>query len=885
MKKLYLIDGHSLIFRMYYAFIRRPMINTKGIDTSILFGFMKYLLELIRKENPTHLGVAFDPPGKTFRHEIYEPYKANRGAAPELVKAALEPLIELVRSLDIPVIMVPGFEADDVIGAMAKKGEKNGYDVYMVTPDKDFGQLISDHIFQFKPGKSGAENELVGRKEICEKFNIADPLQVIDILALWGDASDNVPGVRGVGEVGAKKLVSTYGSVENILENLDKLAPKQAEAFREASDHLSLSKFLVTIKTDIELNFTEEDLRLEIKDTTRTRELFKQYEFGSLLSLLPQGASGSVPVEKNETPQVGFHPCTIEEISAEALRNGQVAIKIGAAGTLFLACGESLYSTVSYAEAARLLEEPAVKKIGYDLKSYLNILRKHSISLGGNLLDIELMHYIINPERTHRLDILAQSYLGIDVSAAGAAVDSSLEPPAELDLFSQSIETAPAPQADSPRDRTEALVLEPLYNKVNAEMREDQSLVELYELIEMPLIHVLADMEFEGFKVDTDMLSQYKNELETQMREIEQRIRETADEPALNISSPRQLGIVLYEKLQLDPKMKKNSKDSYPTDEETLMGMEDKSPIIQDILSFRGLKKLISTYIEPFPSLIDPSDGKIHTTFNQALTATGRLSSVKPNLQNIPIRTDLGREIRKAFVPSHPDGFIVSADYSQIELRLMAAISGDPELTDAFRHEKDIHTATAAKVFKEKEEEVTREQRRKAKMVNFGIIYGISPFGLAQRLRIPRTEAKEIIEEYFKNYPGVHDYMEKMKEHARKDGFVQTICHRKRYLPDINSRNQNVRSLAERNAINAPIQGSAADIIKIAMINVRRRILSEGLRSRMILQVHDELVIDTFAEEKDKVMALVKEEMENVLPIGIPLTAECNFGKNWLEAH
>lgn len=884
MKKLYLIDGHSLIFRMYYAFIRRPMVNTKGIDTSILFGFMKYLLELIKKENPTHLGVAFDPPGKTFRHEIYEPYKANRGATPELVKAALEPLIELVRSLDIPVIMVPGFEADDVIGAMAKKGERNGYDVYMVTPDKDFGQLISDHIFQFKPGKSGAENELVGRKEICAKFDIKDPAQVIDILAIWGDASDNVPGVRGVGEVGAKKLVSTYGSVENILQHLDELPKKQGESFREAQDHLGLSKFLVTIKTDIDLTLTEEDLRLEIKDTSKCRELFKQYEFGSLLSLLPASSYSQEP-EPQAKADIMFQPATIEEISAAAANSGRISIKIAAGKTLFIASGEKLCTTSDFSKAKGLLEDSSIKKTGYDLKSYINILRRHSIELNGDLLDIELMHYIINPERTHRLDILSQSYLGIDVAASGAETETAAEGiPAQLDLFSQ-MEAPQAPQENLTRERREAMVLEPLFLKVEKDLNEDKSLVELYEFIEMPLIRVLADMEFEGFEVDTNMLSQYKKELEVQMGGIEARIRETAEDPTLNISSPRQLGIVLYEKLKLDPKMKKNSKDSYPTDEETLINMEDKSPIIQDILSFRGLKKLISTYIEPFPLLIDPSDGKIHTTFNQALTSTGRLSSVKPNLQNIPIRTDLGREIRKAFVSSHKDGCIVSADYSQIELRLMAALSGDPELIDAFKHEKDIHTATAAKVFKEVEDQVTREQRRKAKMVNFGIIYGISPFGLAQRLRIPRGEAKEIIEEYFKNYPGVHDYMENMKEQARKDGFVETICHRKRYLPDINSKNQNVRSLAERNAINAPIQGSAADIIKIAMINVHRRILKEGLKSRMILQVHDELVIDTIPSEREKVMALVKEEMESVLNLGIPLTAECNWGKNWLEAH
>lgn len=883
MKKLFLIDGHSLIFRMYYAFLRRPMINSKGVDTSILFGFMKFLLELIRKEAPTHLGVAFDPPGKTFRHEAFEEYKANRDATPELVKSALEPLIELVKSLNIPILMMPGFEADDVIGSAAVKGEKNGYQVYMVSPDKDFGQLVSDNILQFKPGKGGEENEVLGKKEICEKFNIAEPLQVIDILTLWGDSADNVPGVRGVGQVGAGKLISKYSSVENIYQHLEELPKKQEEAFRQAESTIKLSKFLVTIKTDIELNFTEEDLRVDFINSDKCRELFAKYEFSSLIKLLPSPSEEQKETVQEKSTNLSYRTVSFKEILSASANNKQVGIKI-ADSTLYLCTAGAIYTTSSFKEASQLLEERDIKKIGYDLKKYIKILRKENIALNGYLADIELIHYIINPERTHRLDILSQTYLGVDVLSSVHNGEESTAEEVEMDLFSAPTQ-APQVQNNEKRNIAEALVLEPLYEKINNELKSDNSLVELYELIEMPLISVLADMEYEGFKIDTSMLSQYKNELTVQMEKIEARIRETADEPDLNISSPKQLGIVLFEKLKLDPKIKKNSKNSYSTDEETLSNLKDKSPIIDDILEFRALKKIISTYIEPFPLLIDKKTGKIHTTFNQALTATGRLSSVKPNLQNIPIRTELGREIRKAFIPSHQDGYIVSSDYSQIELRLMACISGDSGLIDAFRHNKDIHRATAAKVFKISEQEVTPEQRRKAKMVNFGIIYGISPFGLSQRLRVSRNESKEIIEEYFKNYPGVKAYIETMKEQARKDGFVETICKRKRYLPDINSKNQVVRSLSERNAINAPIQGSAADIIKIAMINVNKRIKEEKLKSRMILQVHDELIIDTVKEEKDIIMKLVKEEMESVLSLDVPLEAECSFGKNWLEAH
>ncbi len=883
MNNLYLIDGHSLIFRMYYAFIRRPMINSKGEDTSILYGFTKYLLELIRKEQPTHIAVAFDPPGKTFRNELFPEYKANRSETPELIKSSLQPLIEIVKSFGIPVLMIPGYEADDVIGTMAKKGEKHGFKVFMVTPDKDLGQIISDNIIQFKPGKSGAENEIVGKEEICEKFDIKDPAQIIDILTLWGDSSDNIPGVRGVGEVGAKKLIAKYGSVENIYQHLSELPEKQAEAFRSAESYINLSKELVTIKTDVDLNINEEELRLDAPNSARTRELFSKYEFNSLLPLLP---TPTTPLEKEENNNnIEVKKLSLSQIQSSASKEKRVGILINS-GWLLLSNNEGVFSTRNFAEARTLLEERTIKKIGYDLKQYIHTLREHGISFEGDLADIELMHYLLNPERTHKAEILARSYLGIDIDASPAPES----PPATGDLFSQgdlfggNLFEEKVDDSIS-KDTRKAMVLIPLYEVVEKELAKDEQLVKLYEKMEMPLIRVLADMEQEGFKIDVPMLFKFKEELTTKVNIIEENIRSQAESPSLNVSSPKQLGVILYEKLKLDPKVKKNKNGSYPTDEETLNGLLDKHPIVADILEYRELKKLISTYVEPFPSFINPRTKKVHTTFNQALTSTGRLSSVRPNLQNIPIRTDLGREIRKAFIPSRPDGYLVSADYSQIELRIMAILSKDRAMIEDFHSGKDIHNATASRVFHINENEVSKEQRRMAKVANFGIIYGISAFGLSQRLNIPPGESRELIKEYFKNYPGVHNYMERIKEQAEKDGYVETLYNRKRYLPDINSKNRVVKGLAERNAINAPIQGSAADIIKIAMINVHRRFATENLRSKMILQVHDELIFDVIPEEREKVMRVVQEEMESVLRLEVTLNAECGYGKNWLEAH
>lgn len=891
MKKLILIDGHALMFRMYYAFLRRPMINSKGVDTSVLFGFTKYLLELINKEQPTHLAVAFDPPCKTFRHEFYSEYKANRSAAPEVIKESLEPLCNIVKALNIPVLMSEGFEADDVIGSVAKQWSQKGFTVVMVSPDKDLGQLIDDNIFQFKPGKSGAENEILGKKEICEKFTIENPLQIIDILAIWGDASDNVPGVRGIGEVGAKKLVSQFGSVENIIANADKLPAKQKQSVLDSIESLKTSKFLVTIRTDIEMNLTEEDLRVSFTNSSKAKELLKEYECFSLVSLIPGG--DATPQESNNVNNMQFNTeqVTVGEVLKKAKDNKRIAISISNDNSIYVAAGEA-NATIGTAickkgeEIREVIEDKDIIKIGHNFKSLLKLLWKEEIYPKGTIADLELMHYLINPEVSHRVDILSSSLLGIDPSMIASQGKAPVEE-IQMDLFSFAEETQGDSAIENERQskRIETALMLPLYSALAKKFEEDKGVEELYYSIEMPLISVLAQMEVNGFKIDTNMLSAFGEELGKELALIENKIRELAEQPDLNVSSPMQLGVVLFEKLKIDPKAKKNKRGNYSTDEETLTELADKHPIVNEILRFRAIKKLLSTYIEPFPSLIDPADGKVHTTFNQALTATGRLSSVKPNLQNIPIRTEMGKEIRRAFIGSSAQHKIVSADYSQIELRIMAALSGDNDMIEAFRNGKDIHTATAAKIFKEETEDVTSDQRRIAKTANFGIIYGISPFGLSQRLNIPRKEAKELIEEYFLNYPAISEYIERMKVQARENGFVQTIFGRKRYLKDINSRNATVRGFAERNAINAPIQGSAADIIKMAMINVAKALKENNLESKMILQVHDELVFDCPVGEVEKVKEIVREQMENVTRLSVPLTVECNDGENWLQAH
>ncbi len=928
MEKIFLIDGHAQIFRMYYAFMRRPMINSKGTDTSILFGFTKMLLELIAKEHPTHIAVAFDPPAKTFRHEAYPEYKANRTAAPELVKEALVPLQEILAAFDIPVVMIPGYEADDAIGSMASQWKGDAKEIYMVTPDKDYGQLIDNNVFQYKPAKGGNDTEIIGKEEICNHYGICTPEQVIDILTIWGDSSDNVPGVRGIGEVGAKKLIGKYGSIEQIIAHSDELPPKQREAFLQSAEQLDMSRFLITIKRDINLPLSLQDVELKPFNYSKILEIFNKYEFNSLIKLLPAsadelqraaaaGSAGILATDKESsgryTYKISECACISDFESNFTLGNKKLlGIKAIDGGGLILsayhykneksATGGDEFAVMVIEETSKLerhewailkdiLENKSITKVGYVLKQLIKELSLKGIDFNGFTAagylqgagDIEIMHYLINSEKSHKEEMLIKSYLGVDLSEPfDAQQDADILAVEGFDLFS-TLQTEEKAAVSQTQKRACALML-PLYEKIIEEL-ESLGQSDLYNNIEMPLIGVLADMELCGVKIDVEHLKEYSIELTAQMEAIEQQVRHLAGDEPVNLSSPKQVGVLLYEKLKLNPKVKKSSRGNYPTDEETLMELSGSHPIISKILEYRALKKLLSTYIDNLPALISKTTGRLHTTFNQAVTATGRLSSTNPNLQNIPVRTERGKEIRKAFIPSLKEGFIVSADYSQIELRLMAHMSGDKGLIEAFNNGKDIHTATAAKVFNVPENEVSKEQRSRAKTANFGIIYGISAFGLSQRLGMGRSESKQLIEEYFKNYPDIKAYMNNMIEKTRNLGYVETIYGRRRFLPDINSRNAVVRGFNERNAINAPLQGSAADIIKVAMINVYKRLKTDNFVSKMVLQVHDELVFDVVPGEEESLKKIVKEEMESVIKLKIPLTADCNGGKNWLEAH
>ncbi|MBR3012851.1 MAG: DNA polymerase I [Bacteroidales bacterium] len=883
--KLFLIDGHALIFKMYYAFLRRPMVNSKGMDTSILFGFTKYLLEMIEREKPTHLAVAFDPPGGTFRNEMYPEYKANRPDTPQLIIDALEPLSEIVKAMNIPVLMIPGFEADDVIGSMALRSAGEGFDVYMVTPDKDYGQLVRPHVFQYRPGKAGGDDEVLDSAAVCAKYGIDSPLQVIDMLTICGDASDNVPGVKGVGEVGAAKLIAKYGSVEEIYAHLGELSARQQAMFEEARGHIALSKALVTIKTDIPLDCKAEDMRMDMAFNPVLADLFEKYEFNSLkrfISHLAQPESRPAASKELEITLVG-----IPELVAAARKAGRCSFVTEADGPGIFAALTGVTAAVSDGgrvtaasggplQFKELLEDPSVEKYGFGIKLQLSRLHFAGIELRGRLVDVELIHYILNPERSHSLDMLARSYLDITLDTPG-------EKAAEAGLLfgDEADDAAEGASADHSR---EAAVILLLGDKVLDELAAS-GMVKLYDDMEEPLIRVLARMERTGVKVDVASLNDFAAALRRSTQEREAQVRELAGEPGLNVSSPKQVGEVIFEKLKLDPKAKKSAKGSWSTDEETLLALADRSPIIDAILDYRATKKLLSTYIEPFPGYISPRDGRVHTTFNQALTATGRLSSSNPNLQNIPIRTERGKEIRKAFVAGTPGSLIMSADYSQIELRIMAHLSCDAHLVDAFRHGVDVHAATASKIFGIPLDEVTADQRRIAKTANFGIMYGISSFGLSQRLRCSRAEAKKIIDDYFTSFPSIRSFIDDTVAMARESGYVETLFGRRRYIADINSRNATVRALAERNAVNAPIQGTSADIIKLAMVAIDRRMQAEGFRSAMVLQIHDELLFEVVPDELESLTALVVKEMENVIKLSIPLTVECNHGTNWLESH
>ena len=865
-KRIFLIDGHALVFKMYYALLRRPMVNSKGVDTSILYGFTKYLLELIDRQKPEYLAVAFDPPGGSFRNKLYPAYKANRDATPQLVIDALDPLCEICRAMDIPVLMIPGFEADDVVGSMAKRAEREGLKVYMVTPDKDYGQLVSPNIYQYKPPKSGSDPEILDCAAVCAKYGIDRTEQVIDMLAICGDASDNVPGVKGVGEVGAGKLIRSYGSLEGIYEHIDELSPRQKQMFEEARDHIDLSKVLVTIKTDIEIDVPTESMAMDGQVEKRICELFDFYEFGSLKRYLNSFRIKDIHEEtkprKNDVP---FREVSAEEICRAATVSGCCAIVPDGKNSLAVAVPEGEEMMVAKGDWGlfeECLNNPDLKVYCCDIKEWLK-----DNCIAGTLMDCSLMDYVNNPEKSHRFDSLVSSLLGVELKPKEANPTLFGEDESEEDDGKGALLAC-------------AATLQ-LGRLLEAELAR-QGLSDVYLKIEEPLIRVLAKMEKDGVKMDLDSLRSFAAGLREEVQQREEKIRAMAGNPNLNISSPKQIAALLYDELQLLQRKKKGN-DS--TDEETLLSIEDRHPIVREILEFRAAKKLLSTYIEPFPGYISRSDGKIHTCFNQALTATGRLSSSNPNLQNIPIRSERGKEIRKAFVPSREGGVIMSADYSQIELRIMAHLSQDRHLIEAFNSGLDVHKATAAKIFGIDSSEVSAEQRRIAKTANFGIMYGISAFGLSQRLSCSRAEAKQIIDDYFESFPAIRSFIEDTLTAARENGYVETIFGRRRFVPDVNSRNGTVRALAERNAVNAPIQGTSADIIKMAMAGVDRRLSEAGLKSRMVLQIHDELLFDALEEEIDTLKAIVVEEMENVVRLSVPLTVECDYGKNWLEAH
>ena len=865
-KRIFLIDGHALVFKMYYALLRRPMVNSKGVDTSILYGFTKYLLELIDRQKPEYLAVAFDPPGGSFRNKLYPAYKANRDATPQLVIDALDPLCEICRAMDIPVLMIPGFEADDVVGSMAKRAEREGLKVYMVTPDKDYGQLVSPNIYQYKPPKSGSDPEILDCAAVCAKYGIDRTEQVIDMLAICGDASDNVPGVKGVGEVGAGKLIRSYGSLEGIYEHIDELSPRQKQMFEEARDHIDLSKVLVTIKTDIEIDVPTESMAMDGQVEKRICELFDLYEFGSLKRYLNSFRIKDIHEEtkprKNDVP---FREVSAEEICRAATVSGCCAIVPEGKDSITAAVPDGKEMMVAVGDRMlfrECLNNPDLKVYCCDIKEWLK-----DNCIAGTLMDCSLMDYVNNPEKSHRFDSLVSSLLGVELKPKEANPTLFGEDESEEDDGKGALLAC-------------AATLQ-LGRLLEAELAR-QGLSDVYLKIEEPLIRVLAKMEKDGVKMDLDSLRSFAAGLREEVQQREEKIRAMAGNPNLNISSPKQIAALLYDELQLLQRKKKGN-DS--TDEETLLSIEDRHPIVREILEFRAAKKLLSTYIEPFPGYISRSDGKIHTCFNQALTATGRLSSSNPNLQNIPIRSERGKEIRKAFVPSREGGVIMSADYSQIELRIMAHLSQDRHLIEAFNSGLDVHKATAAKIFGIDSSEVSAEQRRIAKTANFGIMYGISAFGLSQRLSCSRAEAKQIIDDYFESFPAIRSFIEDTLTAARENGYVETIFGRRRFVPDVNSRNGTVRALAERNAVNAPIQGTSADIIKMAMAGVDRRLSEAGLKSRMVLQIHDELLFDALEEEIDTLKAIVVEEMENVVRLSVPLTVECDYGKNWLEAH
>lgn len=920
MDKLFLLDAYALIFRSYYAFISNPRINSKGFNTSAVLGFCNTLNEVLTKEQPTHIGVAFDH-GKTFRHEAYPAYKAQREETPEDIKLSVPIIKDILTAYHIPILQVDGFEADDIIGTVATKAGQKGTQTYMLTPDKDYGQLISKNVYMFRP-KHGGGYETIGEQEIEEKYGIDSPHKVIDLLALMGDSADNFPGCPGVGEKTAVKLINQFGSVDNLLNRTDELKGKMKEKVEAAIDDIKMSKFLATIRTDVPIDISIEELRIEEPDKKKLAEIFENLEFKTLAKKILNNSEtitkkqnsqldlfAEFPTERKDEEKKGhflmvktvnpkyqlidtkdkmvelfdfFRTKKILSLDTETTSTNPIDAEL--VGLSFSVNEkEAFYVSVppNFEEAKNIVnifkpiyEDEKILKVGQNIKYDIEVLRKYGVQVRGKMFDTMLAHYLINPELPHNMDYMAETLLNYKTVHIEELIGPKGKNQKNMrDLNPKDVYVYAAEDADITLQLKN--VLEPRLKEINAES--------LFWDIEMPLVPVLAEMELNGVRIDTNTLKETSEIFKKRMKEYEERIYTEAGEQ-FNISSPKQVGEILFDKLKVTDKPKRTRTGQYVTSEEVLQQLKQKAPIVQDILSFRAMKKLLSTYVDALPKLINPHTGHIHTSFNQAQTATGRLSSSDPNLQNIPVRTDDGKEIRKCFIPE-PGCEFFSADYSQIELRIMAHLSGDENMIEAFREGLDIHRATAAKIWKEDINEVTDAQRKKAKQANFGIIYGITTYGLAQRMEIPNSEAKEIIDGYFATFPKVHAYMQKAIQLARAKGYAETMFGRRRYLPDILSKNGTVRGFAERNAINAPIQGSEADIIKIAMIRIYKRFKEEGLRSKMILQVHDELNFSVYPEEKERVQEIVITEMQNAAQLSVPLLADAGWGKNWLEAH
>ncbi len=923
MDKLFLLDAYALIYRAYYALIKNPRINSKGFNTSAVLGFVNTLEDVLKKENPTHIGIAFDPAGPTFRHEAFEQYKAQREETPEVIRLSVPIIKDIIRAYNIPILEVPGYEADDVIGTLATEAGKRGIRTYMMTPDKDYGQLVGEYVFMYRPKYGDKEFDVMGVEEVKAKFNIQSPTQVIDMLGLMGDASDNIPGCPGVGEKTAQKLIAQFGSIENLLANTDQLKGSIKTKVETNREQIEFSKFLATIKTDVPIALDMDALKRETPNEEALRKIFEEMEFRTLMERVFKNEKKTTPtpaapqadlfgffadentdeiknsnltrledlsydyqlIDTEEKRQELLQKILTKEIfSLDTETTGTDPITAELVGMSFAyAENQAFYVPVpaEREEAQKIVnlfkpvfENPKTLKVGQNIKYDMLVLSNYGVEIGGPMFDTMIAHYVLQPELRHGMDYLAEIYLKYEtikieelIGAKGKNQKNMRDLPPS-DVYKYACEDA---------DVTLKLkhVLEKELETSNAKP--------LFEEIEMPLVPVLAYMERNGVRIDTDALKETSKHFTARMNQIEAEVHQLAG-VEFNIASPKQVGEVLFDRLKIVDKAKKTKTGQYVTSEEVLESLRGKHEIVGKILEHRGLKKLLGTYIDALPQLINPHTGRIHTSFNQTVTATGRLSSSNPNLQNIPIRNEDGKEIRKAFIPDDGCEFF-SADYSQIELRIMAHLSGDPHMIEAFQKGQDIHAATAAKIYKIDLSQVTREQRSKAKTANFGIIYGISVFGLAERLNVDRKEAKELIDGYFQNYPHVKEYMDESIRSAREKGYIETIFKRRRYLPDINSHNAVVRGYAERNAINAPIQGSAADIIKVAMIRIYRRFKEEGLQSKMILQVHDELNFSVVPSEREKIEQIVISEMESAYKMKAPLQADCGWGKNWLEAH